>query len=228
MPYKVSNFRRNFESRTSSLISTSYTAHRKSIAGSVRDLAFQGAIIQASAAIEDYIREVFDAWAFKLKTNAMNGSTIPYRARVATVKPKLEKHFSSFGYTHDEMQFLKKLEDEKSTWDFLTGSTQIPNTFDGSSIYNERKYPSVKNLKVLYCRIGVDNIFAEISRIIKADAEMRLESFNSIRSALAHSNPPQLTYLDVKRNISDVQSLVQGMDRVIFRTLSRNFGGPIW
>ena len=83
-------------------------------------------------------------------------------------------------------------------------------------------------MKVMFSRIGVDNVFAQISSRIKADAEFRLESFNSIRTALAHSNPPQLTYLDVKRNIKNIQELIGAIDRILHKALSASIATSVW
>ncbi len=229
MRYSVSPFRSEFDERTNALISTAYRAERNSkVSSDIRDLVFQAAILQSSAAMEDYIKRTFDAWAFRVKNTAANCNAIPLRTRISFAKGRLVSHFSALNYNADEAQFLRRLEQETTLWQVLQGDLAIPPHFDGTSVYLERKYPSVKNLKVLYARIGVDNIFDQISRIIRSDAEMRLESFNSLRTALAHAQPPQLTYIDVKRNVLEAQSLVRGMDRVAHKTLSTYIGASIW
>jgi hypothetical protein len=143
-------------------------------------------------------------------------------------KNRLSQHFSALAYTSDEGRFLRKIERETDLWPFLQGSAHIPATFDGGVVFSERKYPSPKNIKVMFSRIGVDNVFDQISKRINADAEYRLESFNSIRTALAHANPPQLTYIDVKRNIGQIQEFVAAVDRIIHKTLSSSIGTSVW
>ena len=195
----------------------------------VRDLAFQCSILQTSAAMEEYIRSVFEAWAFKIRSmNGIQSNAIPVRTRVVVAKNRLSQHFSAFAYTSDESKFLKKIEREGDLWSFLEGTAQVPPGFDGGVVFSEKKYPSPKNMKVMFSRIGVDNVFAQISSRIKADAEFRLESFNSIRTALAHSNPPQLTYLDVKRNIKNIQELIGAIDRILHKALSASIATSVW
>ncbi|MEH6692773.1 MAG: HEPN domain-containing protein [Pseudorhizobium pelagicum] len=229
MRYRVSPHRADFITRTDQLVRASHLAGRKSVPQGVRDLAFQCSILQTSAAVEEYIRSVFEAWAFKLRSlNGIQSTAIPVRTRVAVAKSRLSQHFSALAYTSDEGRFLKKIEREGDLWAFLEGSALIPTGFDGGVVFAERKYPSAKNIKVMFSRIGIDNIFDQISSRIKADAEYRLESFNSIRTALAHANPPQLTYLDVKRNIKNVQELVAAIDRILHKALSSTIGTTVW
>ncbi|WP_435655457.1 HEPN domain-containing protein [Brucella pituitosa] len=195
----------------------------------MRDLAFQCSILQTSAAIEEYIKAVFEAWAFKIRTmNHAQSNAIPMRTRVAVAKSRLTQHFSTLAYTGDEGRFLRTIERDADLWPFLQGSGQIPMTFDGGVVFAEKKYPSPKNMKVIFSRLGIDNIFDLVSARIKADAEFRLESFNSVRTALAHSNPPQLTYIDVRRNIKDVQQLISAIDRILHKVLSASIQAPIW
>lgn len=229
MRYRISPHRVDFVTRTDQLIRASHMATKGTVPQGVRDLAYQCSILQTSAAVEEYIRSVFEDWAFKIRTaHGANSAVIPVRTRVAVAKSRLTQHFSTFAYTSDEGKFLKKIERENDLWPFLHGTSQVPQNFDGTVVFHDRKYPSPKNIKVMFSRIGVDNVFDLISQRIQADAEYRLESFNSIRTALAHSNPPQLTYLDVKRNVQTVQELVAAIDRILHKALSSSVGASIW
>ncbi|MBY2965551.1 hypothetical protein HF251_23115 [Rhizobium leguminosarum] len=228
MRYKVSRFRKDFNVRTAALVSAARQANRKGIPTSVRDLAFQCAILQTSAATEEYIRTLFEAWAFMVRNSGAASSVVPTRTRIAVAKSRLEAHFASYVFNSDEKAFLSKLEGENDLWTFLSGGSVIPGTFVGKVVFDERKYPSPKNVKVLFSRIGIDNVFDLMSALLRADAEYRLVSFNSIRTALAHANPPQLTLPDVKRNVDDMQSLVGAFDRILHKSLSNHFGQPVW
>lgn len=229
MPYKISPHRSDFNSRTSALKASAYRAHSsKVITADVRDLVYQASILQSSAAIEDYVKSMFDSWAFKTKNLGGLGSAVPMRTRASMARERLAPAFFQFAHTNDEIHLLKRLEGESLLWDLLEGTKVIPAHFDGSSVYRERKYPSPKNINVLFARIGIDGVFGKVSGILKSDAELRLEAFNSLRTALAHAHPPQLTYLDVKRNVENLQGLVRAFDRIAFGVLTQHMGQPAW
>jgi hypothetical protein len=229
MRYRQSTYYKTFKTKIGSLLKASKLAmNEPEVPSSVRDLAFQCSILQTSAAIEEYIRTLFDGWAFELSKKQLTASPLPHRTKLAIAKEKLSTHFTQYLFQKDEKEFLRKLDAEAHLWPLLTGQTFVPVSFDGSVVYSERKYPSGKNIKVLFSRIGVDNIFDLLSRHVAADAEFQLKSFNDIRTALAHSNPPQLTLLDVERNLQTITKLVNAMDKVVHQTLSRHLGSAIW
>lgn len=235
MRYKVSPYRLAFDARTKSLKAASFDAERatssdadKRISAALRDLIFQAAIFQSSAAMEDYLKTVFDAWAFKTKNNAGNCIAIPPRVRASIAIEELSAQFYNYAANRNEIELIKKLESKVSLWELLEGSKSIPLHFDGAHLYKNRKYPSPKNLKILFHRIGVENIFDDASKIIRSDAEMKLVAFNAIRTALAHAEPPQITYDDVRRNVKDVQSLIRAFDRVIHQRFIAYLGQPLW
>lgn len=229
MPYTISQHRKDFEIRTNELRKASSIAQRDAnVPAVIRDLVFQCCILQTSAAIEEYIRSVFDGWAFKVRNSAQSFASIPMRTRAAIAKERLLPHFLGYNYTSDEKVLLQKLEGEADIWPMLQGVAPITATFEGRTIFDSRKYPSEKNMKVLFARIGIDNPFDQMASVMKADAELRLTGFNSIRTALAHSNPPQLTHLDVKREVLNMQSIVRAVDRVLHRHLTRQCGVSAW
>lgn len=83
-------------------------------------------------------------------------------------------------------------------------------------IVGNRKYPSVKNIKAIFNRIGVPNIFHRLNAITKRDSEKVLQSFLDIRQAIAHQSPPNLTYPDVRSYIRNVQGIVRALDRILY------------
>lgn len=191
-------------------------------------MIFQAAIFQTSAAIEDYLKSMFDDWVFNAKRLALNSSTIPMRVRSSMAAQIIAKPIYRFAADNDEAELLRRLEQQGALWDLLHGGAAIPAYVEGSHVYKDRKYPSPKNIKVLFFRLGVDDVFGRASHILGQDAEMRLVSFNSVRTALAHAQPPQLTYLDVKRNIVSVQSVIRAFDRIAHKALTSHLGQPAW
>lgn len=189
----------------------------------------QCCILQASAATEEYIKAIFDGWAFKLRQlDAATAVNIPMRIRALIVKNRLRGKFSKYITDNDEKALLDGLSQESHIWALMVGNSPIPRYFDGSSIYLDQKYPSHKNIKLIFSRIGVDNVFDSLSRILKSDAEYALTAFNSVRTALAHEAPPQLTYNDVKDNLKRISNIVRAMDCLLFSTLNSYAGVGCW
>lgn len=229
MRYRVSPHRKDFDIRVKGLLKSSYLAsNRRGIPSELRDLVFQAAILHTSAAIEEYVKFLFEGWAYIVRLRTGTGANVPARTLAVLAKFHLQKHFENYSATNDEKALLKRLELEGPLWAAMAGNTVMPLSFNGSVVYAERKFPSTKNISVLFSRIGIDDIFGKISAHIRADAEFRLEGFNSIRNALAHSQPPQITYLDVKRNLLEMMEIIGAVDRIVHRPLSRLLGQSIW
>lgn len=177
----------------------------------------QCSILQGSAATEEYIKAIFDAWVFNLsRRDEVKSVHIPIRIRSLMAKSKLEPSFSRYVSNSDERELLHRLAIDTESWVLMSGDAPIPRYFAGSSVYMDKKYPSEKNIKAIFYRIGIDNPMDRLSAIMKADAEYSITAFNSIRTALAHESPPSITYNDVIENLDRIRSLVRAIDRLLF------------
>lgn len=194
----------------------------------VRDLSFQAAIFQASATMEEYIKQIFDLCIFEIKTHKSDCHSLPSRSRYSYFLREMAVHFANYVAAGDEIAMVKKIEKKVDLFNFALGEISPPSFLNGSMIYKDRKYPSPDNIRALYSRIGCDNIFDQMSREIKSDSEMMLKGFNDIRTALAHSSPPQLTINDVCRNLDVAETIIAAMDKITAKTLASTFGGPVW
>lgn len=228
MPYAKSVYRKDFEARVRDLLNEAKNAqrlpHERAV---IRDMVFQCAIFQTSAALEVYIKLLIEGWVFALKTQ--NKSTdLPVLPRGFLIASRFRKHFDHFAYTGDESQILKSISREYHAWPIFDSDFPLPPYFDGKLFHERTAYPSFKNLKRLFLRVGIDNFQSQMDRLLRSDVETLVENFQSIRTALAHSSPPSLTLLDVRNNLTDMERLVRCIDRVFFRHVARHGGVVCW
>lgn len=228
MPYTRSAHRRDFESRTITLVNESVNAHRlPRECAAIRSMVFQCAIFQTSAALEVYLKLLVEGWIFALKTQN-KGSNLPDLPRGFLLSNRFQRHFSNYLFTGDEAVLLKNIPREYLAWPIFDINFPLPHYFDGKMLHDKTAYPSFRNLKRLFFRVGVSDFEAQMNRLLRGDTEVLVESFQSYRTALAHSAPPDLTLADVKRNIRDIERLVRCIDRVFYRHVARHGGSSCW
>ena len=226
--YRCSAARNEALERLTDLKAGATAASKRSIPLQVREMTFQSAIFQASSTLEEYLKQIFDHWLYELKRNGLTGGNIPSRARFSYFGRELSKAFSWYVYAGDEKDLATKLEEKSNIIEFAMGNSGVLPYLTGEFAYKDRKYPSPQNIKSLYSRIGCDNIFDRLSREMKSDAHLKLQGFNDIRSSIAHGTPPDLTLLDVRRNLGDVALFIKSLDKINHREFSKHFGGGVW
>ncbi|RYZ65603.1 MAG: hypothetical protein EOP09_13995, partial [Proteobacteria bacterium] len=111
--------------------------------------------------------------------------------------------FNKYAYTNDERALYSHIEGEVELWPMMSGAAALPGYFEGKALHDGSSYPSGKNLKKVFARVGIDNMLDRISSNLGRDAEVLIEGFQSVRTALAHSSPPALTVADVEALLED-------------------------
>ena len=76
--------------------------------------------------------------------------------------------------------------------------------------------------------MGISNVFNNADKRAKRSYEPIIQSFLDIRQAIAHQNPPDLTYNDVKHQLSNIKSFVSTLDRILFSHVSSIHGVECW
>lgn len=229
MRYKRSISRDAFDGRIKALLSKAIKANRLSQKhNDIRDIVFQCCILQMSASMESYIKLMLESWAFCLRTNGKSAADVPKRARAHTVAARISNHFSRYSYSGDERELNRSLEGEGQLWRFLCGLDALPTLFGSDILLRDTKYPSVRNLKKLFARIGIDDIFDRLGAVCRMDVELKVEGFQSLRTALAHEAPPNVTLMDVKNYGKDMIRIVGAIDRVVCQHLSKSSGSDCW
>ncbi|MCR5874220.1 hypothetical protein LRS10_08615 [Phenylobacterium sp. J426] len=228
MPYSRSAYRIDFEARVEELLQEARAAQKlgASLRG-VRDMTFQCAVFQTCAALETYIRLIVEGWVQKLKANNL-GAKVPHPARARYFTKALAGSLEAYMSTGDEAKIFRALESKAALWDIMQGKAELPTYINGVYLHENTAYPSNKNLKRLFYRLGINNIHAEVSRILSRDAEGLIEGFQSVRTNIAHASPDDLTIGDVRRLLRDISDFVRAVDRVFYRHVMAHGGNVCW
>lgn len=228
MSYSKSAYRTDFDERLRSLRREANRASRlRPPLHDLRDMVFQCAIFQTSAAVESYLKLAIESWFQEIKVLA-RGDRLPRNVRGYFAARKLSGPFERYVSTRDEIPLAASLAQETTFWPMMMGSATIPPYVDGKDLHAGTAYPSFKNLKRLFQRIGIQNIHGDVAAILQRDVENMIESFQGVRTALAHASPPVITVQDVREKLDDMSELVRAIDRVFYRHVLAHGGSDCW
>ncbi|CAO4180167.1 RiboL-PSP-HEPN domain-containing protein [Methylorubrum populi] len=233
MPYRRSVFRVEFERRVAELREQSRKANSlpKELGdqnlAEVRDMVFQCAIFQTSAALETYLKLIIESWVQALRRHS-KGEHLPAEVRASFARRRLTPYFKRFAYSEEETSLHQAINAEADLWTFLKGGQNLPDFFDGRGLHEACAYPSHKNMRRLFARLGIPDFDARLGRTMRRDVEALIVAFQDIRTALAHAAPPRITLKDVKERLDDQVRLVSAIDRILFNHITRHGGPECW
>jgi hypothetical protein len=228
MRYSVSATRVDFEERIESLLAACRRASKLPTSENVlQTMVYQCAVFQTSAALETYIKLLIESWIQLLK-NQNKGSQIPDATAGFIYASKIRRSFHRFIHDNDEGAVNKAVFDVHSHWPVLNKIDEVPSFFDGKIIHDKVAYPSLKNLKRLFNRLGIPGIEDKVGQVLRRDAAVMIENFQSVRTSLAHSAPITVTIVDVKRLLDEMRSLVRALDRIFFKHVMSHGGPTCW
>lgn len=230
MPYEKSQARIDFEAGTKSLKQVARKVSYKSspLKYEQKLLIFQSSIFLMSAKIEEYTKVLIEKIMFNYKSKNALMSQIPENIRTKALIDKQLVHYKNFNYNSNERNLLKKVNCTMSYYEILNPGTIFNNSINSENVIATNKYPSVKNIKILYFRIGINDIFNEVARRGRKDYKSQLDSFLSIREAIAHQEAPILTYQDVERHLDNLVDLINKIDRVVYSHIVKVSGKDYW
>jgi hypothetical protein len=175
-------------------------------------------MVLASAAIEAYLEDVLAAYCSALCAAGATAATLPptLRAHLANSQ-ELADAYRRYVASGDEEQLhasLISLFDSEAA--SLSSGATVP-VFGPSRIYGTKRYPSVKNIKSMFRRLGIPKIFSRLNARVRGFAELQLQSFNDVRNALAHEGKvTSVSVDDVRSRIAAVARLLGALDREIW------------
>ena len=230
MAYLKSNARVSFEHRVDNLKKTAKKAayRYKKIPSDVRDVTFHAAILETSAALEEYIKVLLDDYKYKIQQSGLPLKNLPNSIRTYLLIKRIRPHFENLTYFGDERRALHRLDIDSNHFKVLNPNASVGHDIDIVSILDGKKYPSPKNWHILFLRLGIINIFDCVNNRLKRDSISFLESFNDVRTTLAHGHPPNLTYIDIQRHLDNMKSFVNGVDRVLCTHFCNYSGKCTW
>jgi len=231
MSYKKSKARKEFEVTSNELISMAkqVSYKRANLSYEHKNMIFQSSIVLLCSSLEEYLRLFIENLFFSYKTNKAKLSEIPQNLRTFALFQKQKTIFENYIYARDEVKTLEKLKvSNKDLYSVIDDDIILLNQIDSKIVVNDRKYPSPKNLKILYNRLGVNNIFNETNKTGKKNYEFQLRSFLDIRETIAHQESTDLTIDDIKRNFENIRDFLDKLDRVSYKYVCRYSGHKFW
>jgi hypothetical protein len=188
-------------------------------------------VLLCGAKVESYIEDLLADWTRAVRANGVTTDKIPRTARAFLLGQQgLISAYRRFFAEEDEGALLSKVEALIGTphFEIAIDGKPLP-VFSGPALYSDRKYPSPRNLKRLFGRFGIVNVFNSMNRIARRDTEALLKSFNDLRTEMAHVGMPVgLSVVDIRKRILDVKAVVGFVDRMFFDHVLRTVGRACW
>lgn len=230
MPYKKSQARIDFETGSKSLKQVIKKVSYKSspLKYEQKLLIYQSTMFLMSAKLEEYTKTLIEDLIFSYKSNNASMSEIPDNIKTKTIIDNQLNHYKNYNHNSDEKKLLEKISCTKDYYNVLNSSSPFTNNINSHTVIATNKYPSVKNMKILYFRIGIPDIFNGIAKKGKKDFKSFLESFLSIREAIAHQEAPTLTHQDTERHINNLCEMISNIDRVVYSHIAKTSGEKYW
>ncbi|MFT4850454.1 MAG: hypothetical protein ACI83B_003011 [Sediminicola sp.] len=230
MAYSRSRSRCSFEELLGNLLLLSRKASFKSSGFSYehQNLIYQAAIFSICAGIEEYSKNFFEDYIFECVRGGITFDKIPLNLRLISLLKGQKDLFKQNLFNGDEAKTLKKMASSMSVYDVYQDDFVLNQSIVAGTVLGTNKYPSIKNLKIVYNRIGISDIFSELHRKSQSDITSQLSSFLDIREAISHQTPSSLTYTDIKRHLSNLKNIINYLDRIKYSHLSKISGVGCW
>ena len=230
MPYSKSRSRQSFELNLKRLQELSKTASFKKSNFSYdhQNLICQSAIFLACASIEEYLKNFFEDLIFEYKKQSIQLSGLPENLRALKLLISQSHIFKSFVFNGDESKSLTAINRSWGNYEITNDAKTLTHHVKAQDIIGTRKYPSVRNLKTLYNRIGIENVLHQIEVKGQKDYQSQLESFLSIREAISHQAAPTVTHSDVVRHFKNIKELINQLDRIKYSHITKISGEKYW
>lgn len=230
MPYSKSRARRDFETESNKLLKLAKKVSFKSspLTYDHKQLINQSCIFLLSARIEDYTKNLVEDLIYSYRTNGATLQQIPKNVRTKVLLDKQVNHYRTYYNSSDEKALLKSISIDNSFYQLLDDTIAFSTQVHSSNIIGTNKYPSIKNLKILYNRLGIRDIINELHRKAKKDISTAIESFLSLRESIAHQGAPAITFNDIERHFKNINEAINYLDRVIYSHIKNESGENYW
>ncbi|MCX5825336.1 MAG: HEPN domain-containing protein [Deltaproteobacteria bacterium] len=229
MPYATSLARKEFLLRTNSIlkICRNETARRVGLPSPAIELLFQAAIFKTSAFIEVYLNDIISDWLHDISIKGFTAVSLPEDLKWFSIVSAHIKEYEKFFVNKDEERLINSIKNKRQN-QLLDNASSVSDLIHPNAVLGGRKYPSTKNIKLLFVRIGISDIFHLIDRRGHCAFQPIIQSFLDIRQAIAHQSPPALTLNDVTSQTHNVQRFIAAIDRELFSHVIRCHGNVCW
>lgn len=230
MSYSKSNARKGFEIEANKLLKLAKKVSYKSspLTYDHKQLVNQSCIFLLSARVEDFTKNLIEDLLYIYRTKGATLNCIPKNVRTKTLLDKQINYYRTYYNSSDERTLLKNISIDSSYYNIMDNGANFTNQILATNIIGTNKYPSIKNLRILYFRIGINDIVNELNRKSKKDIKTNIESFLSLRESIAHQGAPAVTYNDVERHFKNMVEAINYIDRVVYTHIRNESGEVYW
>lgn len=230
MPYKKSESRKDFEESTKSLMSVTKKVSFKSspLTYEQKQLIYQSAIFLMSPKIEAYSKSLIESIIYNYKSKGATTNELPDNIINRTIIHNQLAHYRNFINNSDEKKLLESISYKNPYYKMLNENERTCDFIHPNAILATNKYPSIRNMTILYFRIGIKDIIKSIHIKGKKNYKDQLESFLSVREAIAHQEGPSLTFEDIERHLNNLLEIINSIDRVVYSHIANVSGEKFW
>lgn len=230
MSYIKSRARKEFENEANKLLKLAKKVSYKSspLTYDHQLLINQSCIFLLSARIEDYTKNIVEDLMYSYKSKGASLRQVHKTTRTKTLLDSQVAYFRSYYNSSDERNLLRSISIDCSFYKILDDAQPFVTQIKANNIIGTNKYPSIKNLKILYHRLGINDITVELNRKAKKDIQTSIESFLSLRESIAHQGAPAVTYIDVERHFKNIQEALNYLDRILYSHIRTTSGEIFW
>ena len=230
MSYSKSRARKDFETESNKLVKLAKKVSFKSspLTYDHKQLINQSCIFLLSARIEDYTKNLIEDLVYSYRTNGALLKDIPKNVRTKVLLDKQVNYYRTYYNSSDEKSLLRNISIDNHCYQLLDDTVIFSTQVLPSNIIGSNKYPSIKNLRILYNRLGINDIINELHRKAKKDITTGIESFLSLRESIAHQGAPAITFIDIERHFKNINEVINYLDRVLYSHIKKESGDIYW
>lgn len=230
MPYSKSKSRKYFDLIILDLTKTvkDTGTPQSQIPNIILQSVYKSVIFQSSAALEDYLKSLFEDWLFMIDRNNILTNNIPKELVYWELGRRQVSIFKKYILNGDEKKFVNELSKENSFKILLSDNSHAKDLLT-KDFFMDKKYPSIRNIESLFARFGIKNIFDELGKTGRKNYRILLKSFSDKRTEIAHQYPStDLTGLDTLNSLNFLINFVNCIDRVVHNYVTKTTGNLCW
>jgi hypothetical protein len=232
MPYTKSRARKIFETEVDQMISVIRDAYSsKNNSADVKVYVLSSAVMLCTAKLEVYLEDLVNDWVHRINSSNQKCKSLPSNLRAHCLNNgSVMSAYRQYIALNDEMTFLENIGNALSAKSYVIGvdDESVPK-LNPKQIHSGKKYPSPDNVKQLFNRLGIDRIFQKVNTKAKADIKASLQSFNDIRTAVAHQGiPVGANDRDIKNRLREMKRVVLYIDKLFYVHVCKYTGSATW
>lgn len=233
MSYSKSTARIDFDATADYLLEKARQTERIPLSimpNELKILVFQAVLVLLSSNVEEYHKHVIEDWFYQLKHQNAQMDKVPLNTRMLGLLKRTETGVKEYLFKKtNERTSIENFNKNRSTMSkFLNDAELFDMEHLHSTVWGDKKYPSQENIKTLYNRIGIPNIFERLTAKAHKDYKPSLKSFTDIRESIAHTGSGSVTYEDVKNQKNFICEFIYMLDKELYCHCCMISGSQYW